>query len=250
MINGFITVRTASKRFPDKCLLPLGDINVLTHIIRRAKFFHIRPIVCTTDFIEDDRVVNIALREGVDFFRGSSVNKIKRWADCAEHFQIQSFHTIDADDPFFDPVEIIRSMATLEAGGFDMVMPTKTSSQGSATVGFSLTSEIVQRTLINFPVDTDTEMMWDFISQIDGIKMQELAESNGNSLRIRLTLDYPEDYWLISFIYRICGTYSMRELIDNIFKNNPDLYLMNWFRNDEWLDAQAKKINSHTTGKV
>ncbi len=53
-IYGFITVRTNSSRLLNKCLLDLGGINVITHIIRRAKKFKIIPIICTTKNKTDD----------------------------------------------------------------------------------------------------------------------------------------------------------------------------------------------------
>ena len=52
-------------------------------------------------------------KKGVKYFRGSEINKIKRWAECAEKFKLQSFHTIDADDPFFDGDEVKKSMNLL-----------------------------------------------------------------------------------------------------------------------------------------
>ena len=58
--------------------------------------------MCTSTDSSDDLIEKLAKKEGVKCFRGSLVNKLKRWADCANHFKINAFHTIDADDPFFD----------------------------------------------------------------------------------------------------------------------------------------------------
>ena len=66
MIDGMITVRSQSIRLPEKCFLPLGkDSNVLEHVIRRAKYFEINPVVCTTTEVLDDRVIEIAKKEAV-----------------------------------------------------------------------------------------------------------------------------------------------------------------------------------------
>ena len=54
-IPAFITVRTqTSSRLPKKCLLPFGQGNVIEHIIERALFYGLDPIVCTTDQPADD----------------------------------------------------------------------------------------------------------------------------------------------------------------------------------------------------
>ena len=102
-VPGLITVRSSSSRLPNKCFLPFGErCNVLEHIIRRAKHYNLDPIICTSTDPSDDLIEELALREGVKCFRGSLINKLKRWADCAVHFNLKAFHTVDADDPFFD----------------------------------------------------------------------------------------------------------------------------------------------------
>ena len=45
---GLIKVRTNSTRLKKKCLLKFGNINIIEHIILRAKKNNIIPIVCTT----------------------------------------------------------------------------------------------------------------------------------------------------------------------------------------------------------
>ena len=54
IIPAFITVRATSTRLPAKCLLPFGEGNVLEHVIRRAKYYDLDPVVCTTVEPADD----------------------------------------------------------------------------------------------------------------------------------------------------------------------------------------------------
>ncbi len=243
-ITGFITVRTSSARLPQKCLLPFGDGNVLEHIIRRSRHFGIAPIVCTSTDPTDDIVETIAKSEGVPFFRGSLQNKLKRWADCAHHFSLQLFHTVDADDPFFDADEMQRSIAYLKANDLDMVEPTPYSSGGGASVGYSLKTDIVARSLAGIADEADTEMMWYHIKKVHGAKIAALPESprNGPS-QVRMTLDYPEDYWLLESVRRMVGNLAPRDIVDDLFRRNPDLCKINWFRNEMWKAGQdAKRV--------
>lgn len=240
-VIGLVTVRTSSSRLPEKCLLPFGDATVLDHIIRRALAFGIDPVVCTSTDPSDDAIERIAAAQGVRCFRGSLQNKLKRWSDCARHFDIQAFHTVDADDPFFDGDEIKRSMLLLEEGGYDMVCPTESSSAGGASVGYSLTAEIVKRVSDATPIDADTEMMWYYIEKISNLKMQVLPEDQPLPLNVRLTLDYEEDYWLLESLRRITGNLASRKEINQIFLTNPDFYKINWFRNEAWKAGQLSK---------
>ncbi|MBF0205432.1 MAG: hypothetical protein HQK53_00950, partial [Oligoflexia bacterium] len=124
-IFGFITVRSTSTRLPGKCFLPFGEVNVLTHVIRRTRHFNIKPIVCTSVDPADDKIAQIAKNESVQIYRGPLNNKLRRWANCALQFNIKSFHTIDADDPFFDGEEIKKSIYILNTESLDMVYPSE-----------------------------------------------------------------------------------------------------------------------------
>jgi len=244
IIPGFITVRSTSSRLPKKCFLPFGEnTNVLQHIIRRAIHYNIDPIVCTSTDPSDDAIETIAKKEGVKIFRGSLVNKLQRWADCAKHFELAAFHTVDADDPFFDGKEMHRSMRLMNEGGYDIVCPSYSSSSGGASVGYSLTSDIVKKAVNDLSNGTDTEMMWYYIEKIEGRKTVILTENAEQPLTIRLTLDYEEDYWLLRTVQRLVGNVALRSEVDELFRRNPDLYKVNWFHNEEWEAAQkAKKI--------
>lgn len=238
-INAIITVRTRSSRLPNKCLLPFGDGNVLEHIIRRVKHYRFEPIVCTSIDSSDDAIERIAIKEKVKYFRGSRVNKIKRWYDCCVNFNIFQAHSVDADDPFFDGRLVEKSMELLNKG-YDIVYPTESSSKGAATVGFSFSKEILGKACALVKEDEDTEMMWYYMEKIPGIKKIILPEE-GKIPKVRLTLDYEEDYWLLQTVRRIVDNLAPRRVVDNLFRKNPDLYKINWFRNNEWKKKQLDK---------
>ena len=240
-IPALITVRTSSTRLPKKCLLPFGDGNVLEHVIRRAKHFRLSPIICTTNESADDVLEQIAFKEDVPCFRGSVTHKLKRWLDCCNAFALTSFHSVDADDPFFDGELVKKSMQIL-IKGFDVVAPTVSSSNGGASVGYSLTKDIISRAC-EITESDDTEMMWYYLEKVPGLKKTTLPEESDHSIRVRLTLDYEEDYWLARSVQRILGSLAPRREIDRLFRRNPDLYRLNWFRNSEWRSRQmAKRI--------
>ncbi|MDA9337217.1 hypothetical protein N9Q67_00770 [Planktomarina temperata] len=238
---GLVTVRTSSTRLPNKCLLPFGQGNVISHVVRRAISYGMRPIICTSIDPSDDILENIARELNVECFRGSMKNKLKRWLDCVEKFNIEYFHTIDADDPFFDGDEMIESLELLKSQNCDVVSPTKSSSSGGASVGYSLTRDIVKKALAGVDDDTDTEMMWYYLEKIKGINMQMLPDTSNADLNVRLTLDYEEDYWLLVSIVRILGNDANRSQINKLFSTNLDFAKINLFRNDQWRSAQKSK---------
>lgn len=238
---GLVTVRTSSSRLPNKCLLPFGDETVISHVVKRALQSGIDPIICTSTDSSDDILEEIAKKLGVKYYRGALVNKLKRWADCANKFNLESFHTIDADDPFFDGDEVIKSMEILYKEGCDLVYPSKSSSAGGASVGYSIRKTIIEKALCGLDDNTDTEMMWYFLEKIKNIDSRVLDDKYSNLPQVRLTLDYKEDYWMLASIVKILGNDVTRPDLNNFLIRNPDFSKINFFRNQEWKTAQDKK---------
>jgi len=235
-IYGFVTVRLGSSRLPKKCLLPFGEGNVLEHIIRRAKHFGFKPIVCTTTLKEDDAIVKIAEQEDCLFYRGSAKDKMKRWLDACDKFGVEAYHTIDADDPFFDG-ELGKESFKLLKKGFDIVHPSSKMYVGG--VGYSLTADIIRRACA-IKQSNDTEMMWYYVEKVPGVRQTEL-EVPAKTAKIRLTLDYQEDYWLLCSVLRTLSPNAGWKEVEDLFVRNPDLYLVNWFRNEQWKNNQIEK---------
>ena len=240
-INAFITVRSKSSRLSDKCFLPFGNSSVLEHIITRALSYNLKPMICTTLESEDDRIIDIAKKFNINYFRGSIKNKLKRWKDCCEKFNIDYFHSVDADDPFFCGEEVKRSIE-LFLKGYDMIEPTNSSSNGGATVGYSLSYNIINEACKDLDNDTDTEMMWYFIKKIPNLKSKILPEAEKYIIKNRLTLDYQEDYEMLNKLRSIVGNDATRKEVFYALKDNHDLIKINEFRNAEWLNNQKKRI--------
>ena len=238
-IIGIILVRSDSKRLPNKCFLDFGETTILHHIIKRCLHYKITPIICTTLLKSDNKVVNLAKKLDISYYRGSSENKILRISNCCKKFKVEMFHTIDADDPFFCGREIRRSIQYLNSLSIDIVRPTIVSSKGSGLVGYSAKSNIFHKLSQKIHQNTNTEMMWNFFNKLTNIKIKTLSKSKFDC-KARLTLDYPEDYIFLESIRLILGNLTSRKNICNLLKKNPDLIKINYFRNIQWKNNQNK----------
>lgn len=245
---GLITVRTGSTRLKKKCLLHFGKINIIEHIILRSSKSNIIPIVCTTQNKSDDVIIKIAKKLKVKYFRGSKKNKIKRWYDCVKKFNIKFFHTIDADDPYFDQLAIKNSLKILKKLNYDIIFPSKISRQGAASEGYSFSFDAIERLnkLIknNYKSSNnlDTEMIERFINY-KKFKIKRFIGMNYQLKKIRLTLDYIEDYNMLSLIRRNLGNYISRERINKFLKKNQRIVNINYFRNSDWEKKQKKQLS-------
>jgi len=239
-IPAFITVRSSSTRLPKKCFLPFGEGSVLEHIIKRVQHYDLDPIICTTTEKSDDLIVELAKKSNIKFYRGPVANKLLRWSRCCEYFNLESFHSVDADDPFFCGDEVKRSHNLLQTG-FDMVAPSPSSSGGGATVGYSLTADVVKRASLGMSDDLDTEMVWSYLEKISGIKKTTLSDPYKNIIRDRMTLDYHEDYIFLESVRLLVGNMCTRKDLYRLLKDNPDLSRINAFRSEEWSKNQKEK---------
>ena len=240
MITSFVSARVNSSRLPSKCLLPFGDTNVLCHGIRRARDSGLNPIVCTPSSPENDVIAEAAQKEGVKCFRGHNDDRLRRWLDCATENKISAFHTVDVDDPFFDPEMMKRSFSLLIDENFDFIEPTILASSGNASVGFSIRTSIVEKACKLYQPGENSELLWYYLRAVDNYHSKTLPQYDFcSSIEARLTLDYEEDYWLLQSICRILGNNATRQEVDRLLKNNPEFKDINWFRNDQWKEKQS-----------
>ena len=240
-IPGLITVRTSSTRLPKKCLLQFGEKRVIEHIIDRCISNNIEPIICTTDDPSDDILCEISNNKKIQFFRGSNINKILRWYDCARHNNLDNFATIDADDPFFCPKEVKRSYELLLNNNYDLILPYKSSSDGSAMVGYSIKTNLLKKALEKIDINCDTEMAWTYLKAVKDANFIELSSPQKFEVIGRLTLDYWEDYIFLEALRLILGDQSNREDIYFFLKENPGIININSFLTKEWKKNQQNK---------
>ena len=243
-ITSLITVRSASSRLPKKCFYKFGEKTVLDHVIQRAVQNKLNPIVCTTEFREDDAIIELCKPYKIPYFRGPSLNKLLRWKLCCEKFGINSFHTIDADDPFFCPEEIKRSYSTLIKNDLDIVLPYKSSSSGGAILGYSIKFSLVKKALLEIPKNTDTEMAWSYLNFDCKVNSSELKPPKKYEVKGRLTLDYWEDYIFLESLRLMLGVDTSRKNICKILDSNKDIQKINSFRTLEWSNLQKKKLKN------
>ena len=100
----FISVRTGSTRLPQKALKEICGKTTIEYLIDRVKkSSHADKVVlCTTEKEEDDILCEIATKNNIEYFRGSSPDKLKRWLGATKQYNISFFVNADGDDIFFD----------------------------------------------------------------------------------------------------------------------------------------------------
>lgn len=248
----FITVRSDSSRLSNKALMEiLGRTTIELVISRAKKAKNVDEIVlCTTTRPIDDRIVEIAIKCGIKYFRGSLEDKLDRWLGAVNKFGIDFFVTMDGDDLFCDPGLIDLSINQIENTNCDFIRAPKGLICGAFT--YCIKAKALEK-VCNIKDTSDTEMMWVYFEDTGLFNVCELDVKdtiffNDN---IRLTLDYQEDFEFFKKIFErlncINNDVPLKEIITFLMKN-PAIININSFRQRDFIENQKRKTKLMVKG--
>ena len=107
-----IIARTGSSRLPSKALMPILDkpsILWLIERVQRCKKID-EVILATSDLAEDDQLVEIALKSGINVYRGNALDVSDRLLGCAERFALNHIVRVTGDDLMRDEIVIDKAV--------------------------------------------------------------------------------------------------------------------------------------------
>ena len=238
----FITVRTGSTRLPNKALLEINNVPTIEHLIKRVKTSKLADLIvlCTTHSPNDDILCDIANRNNIEYFRGSTNDKLERWNGAAKEYNVDFFVTADGDDLFCEPELIDLAFSQYDSTQPDFIEG-KNLICGSFTYGIKQTA--LQKVCEIKDTD-DTEMMWVYFTDTGLFDVQDLANVPEVFKRndIRMTLDYKDDFL---FFERVINSFdndqfSLRDIV-RLIDNSPEIKEINFYLEEEWKNNQAAK---------
>jgi spore coat polysaccharide biosynthesis protein SpsF len=243
----FITARLGSSRLPQKHLLKIQSKYCIEYVIERAKRSKNadKIVLCTTVLDEDIKLRNIARLHGIEYYRGSVLDKLDRWNRAAEKFDVDFFVTADADDLFCEPELVDLAFDQYKKSNADFIEWNQDELVcGAFTYGIKVDA---LKKVCEEKKSNDTEMMWVYFTK-DKFKVENLNNIPDVFKRpeIRATLDYQEDFYFFENIIEHFGNndFSLRDVIVYL-DVNPDVIKINQFRNTDWANNQLKKVKEN-----
>jgi|APSaa5957512535_1039671.scaffolds.fasta_scaffold17848_3 spore coat polysaccharide biosynthesis protein SpsF len=235
-----ITVRNSSTRLPNKMILKIvKDLSSIDIVINRAKKTNLPVIIATTLDSVDDIFEKIALKHNVSLFRGSSLNKIKRWYDCFVYYKINNVTIIDGDDLAIDYEICKRGLLKLKSKSVDMIIAPPNIVTGFFTysINFSGISKLYSVASLN-SLDTDVITKFIDLSLINSeqINLKDFEKEK----KIRLTLDYEEDLDFFRTLYSKIDVLATGKEIISFLTSNEEITKINFNRQKDFLDNQSK----------
>lgn len=229
-----IQARMGSSRLPGKVLMILHGKPMLEHMVdflRHSKLTD-QIVVATTILSQDNKIEELCKTLGVDCFRGSSEDVLKRYYDCAKLFKGDLIVRIAADDPLVDPTlvdEVIRVCKETKCDYASNILH-RTHALGYLVEGFTFSTlkklhetqkDPLSREGVTYHIEQNPHLY----------DVREVpAPSDISRPMWRLTVDYLEDFKLMSEIFlRLYkpNSYMTYRSVVNLLDKNKDLLKIN-----------------------
>lgn len=155
----------------------------------------VEPVVLTTDRPIDDPLVEIAQKNGVKYFRGETLNVVKRTFDCINYYNIDIFARLNGDSPFLSKKLLEKGIRLLEnSASYDFI-----TNLFPRHFPYGLSVEVMKASLFKkFYLEIDTPeyqehiTSW-FYNNSDKFRLYKMVDPEIQDHDIRLVVDTPED---------------------------------------------------------
>lgn len=214
MVLALIQARLGSSRLPGKSALPLplGATHeaqtILGHVVGRARRARLvdKIIVATTKQVPDDELVILAGRLGVAAFRGDEQDVLGRFAGALAHAgEVKAIVRLTADNPALDPAFLDAAVAHHLASGADY---THTTGLPLGTNLEVISAAALRRAHAEATQPDEREHVTPYLRRHPELfRLETLPLAVPPAVAaLRLTIDYPSDYALLSLLFTELGT--------------------------------------------
>jgi spore coat polysaccharide biosynthesis protein SpsF len=231
-VIAIIQARMSSKRLPGKVLLPLAGVPALNHVVTRVQSCKTidKVVVATSTDTSDDSIEMYCKEVNFDFYRGNLLDVLDRYYQCAKSANASTIVRITADCPVIDPIVVDAVVTGFLAGRYDYY-----SLSGEFPDGLDcavITFQALEKAWKYATLPSDREHVGPYIYST----AKELFKVGGfeifNQLsNVRLTLDEPADFKLLTLIFE--NLYQR----EKIFLINDILRLLS--KNPLWLNINS-----------
>ena len=221
----------SSTRLPGKVLMKLDKKHtVLDYLINQLKHSKLlgKIIIATTNFEEDDVIVNFAKKNKLEYFRGESDDVLDRYYQCAKNFSSDNIRRITADNPLVAPTVIDDLIINYQKSSCDYA-----STNLARTYPFGIDAEIfsfntLEKTWKNAILPSEREHVSPYMKKNSKIFKQFNLRNKIKVPLVRLTIDREVDLELFRIVIsKITDRPILMNNILELYNNEPKLFEIN-----------------------
>lgn len=251
-VTAIIQARVNSNRFPGKVLMEVMKRPLLSYEIERLRFSKTisEIIIATTVNKEDDSVEELALKEGLKFYRGSEDDVLDRYYQTAKKYNVRHIMRITADCPLLQPDICDQMVEVYFNSGADYVRTGETFAEGldCEIINFSALSQAWQEAKLQSEREHVTVYIRNHPEKFQIITV----ENEINDSRYRITVDEREDFLVVKAIlenlYKGQNHYFVIMEIKAFLDSHPEIYKLNShiLRNEGYIRSIKNEIFNKT----
>jgi len=247
MLGIIIQARLGSKRLPNKMILPFyGDKGIFELLIERIKNanLNVHVILATTTSSVDNKLVEIAKKNGIKAFRGSEINVLERYIKASEYYGFEKMIRICADNPFLDLNALRHQIKEFEKSDADYLCYARINGTPTIKTHFGFWAEGVKlKALKKIASVTDAGLYKEHVTNYiythpDQFSIVKLTiPSEVDQMDLRLTIDTAEDFNIAQSIYE--------KLIENSIPFNSTAIRHFIESRTDWLRVMISEIKKN-----
>lgn len=196
MLGIILQARMGSSRLPGKILKDFGGKALLKCIDDRIALLKHEAtfVIATSDLPQDDAVEEFCKQNNIECFRGSELNVLKRYYDCAKTYRFDDIVRMTGDNPFPDIEELDHLIAVHIQQKLDFsenfsVLPVGV---GMEIMSFEALEKSLQGASLEKHFEHADEYILDNLDKFSHATVKVNADKNYPD--VRLTVDTIEDY--------------------------------------------------------
>ena len=225
-VGAIIVARCNSSRLPNKALMEINQDESIKILIDRIKMCKNvdRIVLSTSSHSTDDKLIEIAERENIDYYRGSLSKVAKRYYDTANYYNFDHFVRITGDAVCSDYEMIDKIIDSHLKKSCDVTF--------MKNMPFGTHNQVVSIQTIKTILDTakvieNTEYLEYYLENDRYFNVNYVDSNYDYDIRTRITLDYHEDLMFLRKIYAKFINTERFENILNYINDNPKLIELN-----------------------
>ncbi len=242
-VTCIIQARIQSTRLPAKILLPGYNKPLLLHLIERLKKSKLikKIIVATTTNKIDETIFDLCRHNKIEVFRGNPLDLLDRYYKCSKKYKVKNILRITSDCPLIDYKivdNVIKKYFLTNSDYTSNIHPPSFPDGFDIEIfNFKTLKETFHRAKKNFEREHVTPYMWDKPGRF---KITNYSSDTINYYnKYRLTIDYVEDFFVISKIFNELYSknkyFTLEDIIKYLKQNmkiliNKKFIKVNWFR--------------------